>query len=138
MATTKRGLYVSYNERSNGPIREAVEISNERGCVTWFDTSLLDPAKLVFPTDIIIRITGEERYFRGLLLAVARPERLGEGFADGEHNHRPRAWREQDRQGQTVRSVLFIHGLREVGAPPEVKGLAPPQRPTFIEVAAAG
>src|SRR5271156_4244593 len=69
--TKKRGLYVSYDENKNGPFDEAVRISNERGCVTWFDNFPLNPEESFCPTEIFIRLTGKETYFRGTLLAIA-------------------------------------------------------------------
>jgi hypothetical protein len=134
MAVRKRGLYVSYNENTSGLFGDAVAISNDLGCVTWFDGSPLDPTNLECPTEIIIRITGAEKYYRGILLAVRRADSLPADFAAGERNHRPEAWRQRDREGQGFKSVLFINGLREVEPPPEVVNRHPPQHPEYIDL----
>src|SRR6185437_13401688 len=104
-AKKKIGLYVMYDEADNGRIDEAVTISKERGCVTWLSAARLKPGKLEFPTDIIIGIKGDERYFRGLLLAVYAPVKLGRKFVKGEFNHRPSNFRAKDRVGKPVRTV---------------------------------
>jgi hypothetical protein len=133
-ATTseKWGLYLSYNEEKNGPFEEAVRISKELGCVTWFEPSALDPKQLQYPTDIIVRLSGQDRYFRGTLLAIALPDALSDDFETGERNHRPAAWYGKDVQG--IRCVLFINGLESVSRPPEVEGRGPPQRPAYIRL----
>ena len=75
---------MSYNEGKNGAFNEAVQISNELGCVTWSDKARLDPKKLHFPADIFVRLTGKkECYFRGILLAVALGDTLGPTFFSG-------------------------------------------------------
>ncbi len=128
----KEGLYLSYNEGDNGPFQEAVEISNRLGCVTWFDRFHLDPKRLHYPADVIIRLTGQERYFRGILLAVAAADTLAGNFEDGERNHRPAAWQRQ-RNGD-FKSVLFISRLQEISRPREVQHRSPPQHPTYVEL----
>ena len=136
----KRGLYVSYNEGKNGAFDEAIQISNEFGCVTWIDRSPLNPKQLHCPTDIFVRLTGQERYFRGILLAVASADTLNPDFALGEHNHRPSAWRERDknvcpRPNKDFKSVLFINSLREmIRKPLEVGNRRPPQSPVYVEL----
>lgn len=135
MSGSKRGLYASYNESVNGPLTDAVAISKKFGCVTWLDPFTLDPTRLDYPTGIIIRVSGKEKYYRGLLLAVARADDLGEDFAAGERNHRPAAWQQKDREGPDFLSVLFIHGLEEESVtPPQVVGRQPPQHPEYIDV----
>lgn len=131
----KNLLYVAYNEEKHGPFDEAVRISNDLGCVTWFHPTDLDPNNLPCPTDVIVQISGTERYYRGRLLAVRRFEELGQAFASREQNHRPQVWRDKDGGGSTLRSVLFINGLTEVDRPRELGDCRPPQNATYIPVA---
>jgi hypothetical protein len=133
MPTRKLGLYVSYNDKKNGRFSDAVDISNDLGCLTWFNAKALDPIKLKCPTGIIVRIKGGKKYYRGVLLAVARADKLTEGTL-GESNHRPVAWKQKDKEGHAFKSVLFINGLREIEKPEEVQGRHPPQSPTYIEL----
>jgi len=133
MAGKRRGLYVSYNEDKGGSFSDAVAISNTIGCVTWIDGFPLDPVNLECPTGLIVRIKGKDRYYRGVLLAVARMVDLPKDFAEEEGNHRPVRWQHLDRE-ELGKSVLFIHGLREVPMPPEVEGRRPPQHPEHVEV----
>jgi putative addiction module component (TIGR02574 family) len=123
----RRGLYVSYNEEKNGPFEEAVRISNDFGCVTWFDSWPLDPKQLEYPTRVIVRLAGQERYFLGTLLATTRADTLNDDFEAGERNHRPSTW-----HGKDFKSALFISRLREVSRPREVEGQAPPQHPVYV------
>jgi hypothetical protein len=81
-----KGLYVSYNEERNGTFDEAVRISNKLGCVTWLDNFPLNPEQLHYPTDLFVKVKGQERYFRGILLAIASANTLEPDFVDGERN----------------------------------------------------
>lgn len=93
----KRGLYVSYNEKKNGTFDGAVQVSNRAGRLTWLDKSRRRPEELHYPTYIVIRLTGQERYFRGVLDAVKSAEDLDPDFALKECDHRPSAWRERQK-----------------------------------------
>src|SRR6266702_4291216 len=124
----RRGLYVSYNEDKNGAFEEAVQISNEFACVTWLDRFPLNPKRLHNPTDIFVRLTSQERYFRGILLSIVPANVLNPDFVLGEHNHRPSAWRKRDnnacpRPSKDFQSVLFISSLQEIPRPPQVEKL---------------
>jgi hypothetical protein len=135
--TNKRGLYVSYNEGKNGAFDEAVEISNKLGCLTWLDASSLKPEQLDYPTEIFIRLTGQERYFRGVLLAIASADKLDADFVLGERNHRPAVWLKKNappRSKTDFQSVLFMSCLKEVPRPRELENTAPPQHPTYINL----
>jgi hypothetical protein len=130
--TKKLGLYVSYNEKKNGSFDEAVRISNELGCVTWFDNFPLNPQELPCPTDVFIRLTGEETYFRGTLLAIVSADSLPGDFANGERNHRPSAWRKQN---ESFQSVFFISCLqKEDSKPREIENKEPPQHPIYVDL----
>src|ERR1051326_868070 len=125
----KRGLYVSYNEENNGPFAEAVRISNDLGSVTWLDNFHLNPKNLEYPTDIVVKLKGEERYFRGILLAVASADDLAADFLEGERNHRPSNWRKRP---ENFKSVLFISHLEEVSEPSEVRNRPAPEHPIHL------
>jgi hypothetical protein len=135
MADQRRGLYVSYDEVAHGPFEGAVQISNQRGCVAWFSDFPHNPSHLQFPTDIIVRLKRHERYFRGILLAIASGATLPVDFEQDERNHRPANW--FGSHSGTPRSVLFISHLREVPTPEEVEGCSPPQGATHVNLTIA-
>lgn len=130
----QKTLWISYNEENHGPFDEAVQISNTRGCVTWLHPSALNPDNWPCPMQVLISISGENKHFVGRLLAVQRESFFGPDFPEGERNHRPFAWREKDREGRAYKSVLFVHGLREIPKPPEIEGRHPPESATFLEM----
>jgi hypothetical protein len=138
-STAKKGLYASYNEK-NGPFDDAVRISNELGYVTWLDKSR---RKLDCPTVIFIRLTGEERYFRGTLCAIRSADNLDADFAYGERDHRPKRWQEKDvnktpRPGKDFRPVFIISHLHEeVQKPAELARRRPPQGPVYVDLETA-
>jgi len=138
----KLGVYVSYNESENGPLADAVEISNKYGCVTWLDRFRLDPKKLQLPAPILIRVSGvNSKFYRGNLLAIASADDLPQDFIRGEDNHRPLAWRNKDgssgsRAGSDYQTVLYISRLQELGdtPPPEIVGRHAPQHPEYVSL----
>lgn len=132
--TQARGVYVSYNEEKNGSFDEAVEISRTRGCLTWLDRS---PMRMggIYPAPFFVRLTGQERYFRGILLSIQRAEDLADDFAAGESNHRSAQWRNRNpapRPGQDFQTVFYIAHLHEVPRPAELGDLKPPQHPAYV------
>jgi hypothetical protein len=138
-STKRQGLYVSYNENKNGLFDEAVQVSNQPGGLTWLEKSRRNPEQLHCPTDIIVRLTGQDRYFRGRLDAVKSADNLNPNFALEERNHRPSAWRKRDeeacpRPNMDFKSVFFIRILQEVPLPSEVKGRRPPQSPVYVDL----
>ncbi len=136
-SNTMKGLYVSYNEERHGSFEEAVKLSQELGCVTWFDKSPLIPDRLDYPTEIIVKISGKERYFRGILLAMVRAEPLPPDFEQREHNHRAPRWRECGYTQREAKTVLFISHLREEASKPkEVEGHEPKESPQYVFLSA--
>lgn len=132
-SASQLGLYVSYNEQLNGPFQHAVEISNTTDYVIWLDRSVVDPNKFTFPTPIVIRLSGQDLYYRGELLDIRRAHDVDKEAILSETTHRPVEWQDQDRStDQDFRSVLYIHGLREVPPPTEVLGKHPPQSPYYV------
>lgn len=132
-----RGIYVSYNEKKHGPIQEAVTISNERGYLIWLDMNFLDPQSrsLLFPAVIVIRIKGEERYYRGKLIAIHRREEVDPQQIWSETAHRPLKWQQLDRQTEYAefQSVLYIEGLEKVPEKPsDISEMRPPEHPSYF------
>jgi hypothetical protein len=88
-----------------------------------------------YPVQFFVRITGQERYFQGILLSIQHAADLAEGFAAGESNHRPAQWRERNpdpRPGQDFETFFYIAHLREVPRPVELGALRPPQHPVYV------
>jgi hypothetical protein len=138
-SSRKRGLYVSYSEEKNGLFDEAVQISNRSGGLIWLDKSRRRPESLHYPTDIFVRLSGQERYFRGTLVDIRLADGLNRDFALEEQAHRPSRWRDRDvkacpRPNKDFRSVFFIHALHEVPSPPEVANIKPPQSPVYVNL----
>jgi hypothetical protein len=133
-------MYVSYNEKKNGAFEEAVRISNQSAGLTWLDKSRRKPEELDYPTAIFVRLTREERYFRGILVNVKSADNLDPNFALGERDHRPSAWRDKDiqacpRPNKDFKSVFFISTLQEMSQQPrEVENLRPPQGPVYVDL----
>lgn len=128
-------VYVSYNEKKNGSFDEAIRISQTRGCLTWLDNSAIRTEDLTFPLEFFVRLTGEERYYRGILLSACRADGLADNFMAGESNHRPAHWRLRDssaRPGEGFRTIFYISHLRAVPKPDELGALNPPQYPTYV------
>ena len=133
------GLYASYNERKNGPFDEAVLISTQPGGLIWLDKARREPDLLNCPTEIFIRLSGQERYFRGILFDIRLAGNLPSTFALQQAQHRPSAWRAADLKSCPVpckdfKSVLYIKSLKEVQRPPEIDDLPPPQGPVYVDL----
>src|SRR4051794_16508450 len=92
VVAARRGLYISYDQERHGPIDGAVEHSARFGCVAWFANFPHNPQNWAFPTDVIIRVNGEDRYFRGILLSIIRRDDHPNYSEEGERNHRPPEW----------------------------------------------
>jgi hypothetical protein len=116
------GIYVSYDEQRHGRIEEAVTTSNQRGYLIWLDRNALDPQSrsLLFPAIIVIRIKGEERYYRGKLIALHRRDEVDTERLLSETVHRPPRWQQVDRleEYEDFQSVLYIEGLVQVPEQP--------------------
>jgi len=122
------GLYVCYNEKEAGNFEEAVKIAN-KGYLIWrHPVSVNRPLK--YPTKIIIKISGEERYYRGDLLLVREYNAFNPSIFDDYVEHRPLVWKNAPER--EWRCVLFISNLQAVLDPPEVHGMHPPQAVTYI------
>ena len=129
---SENGIYMSYNERKNGNFQEAVDISNNQDYVVWLDKSLI---KCKLP-DIIIKIAGQMRYYKGKLLDIKYFDTTKNDINKFEAKHRPKQWRSGFKKppipGKDFKSVLYISKLREVEEPPEIKEKRSPQRPVYF------
>jgi hypothetical protein len=139
-APAREGLYVSYNEQTYGPFDQAVQISNQLGCLTFLSRAPRNPHRLDYPTDIIVRLSGgapeAARYFRGILLRMVRVEDLPDDFTEaGEANHRAPQWRVGGIPLREAEIVLFMSHLREEHEPVEVAGREVPQSPQYFTLA---
>lgn len=122
------GLYVCYNEKETGNFEEAVKIAN-KGYLIWrHPVSVNRPLK--YPSKIIIKISGEERYYRGDLLLAREYHAFSPSIFDDYVKHRPPIWKNAPER--EWKCVLFISNLRSVLDPPEVRGMYPPQGFRYI------
>jgi hypothetical protein len=124
-----RGLYTSYNESKNGPFQEALDIS----CNEYLIWRHPVPVKknLKYPTKIIVRISGKEKYYKGDLLLVKEMVAFNPEIFFKDRKHRPSKWTESN---EGFKSVFFISNLTEVGEPEEIKGMAPPQGIRYVDI----
>ena len=87
-----------------------------------------------------MRLTGQERYFRGTLDSVKSARDLDPDFVVQAHDHWPSVWQEQAKKTQLrpmkdFKTVFFIRSLREEIQPPdEVKSRRPPQGPVYVDL----
>jgi hypothetical protein len=122
------GPYVCYNEKETGNFENAVTIAN-KGYLIWrHPVSINRPLK--FPTKIIIKISGEERYYRGDLLLVREYAAFNPSIFDDYVKHRPPVWKNGPEK--EWKSVLFISNLETTTDPPEVRGMHPPQAVIYV------
>jgi hypothetical protein len=132
-SSSELGIYVSYNQRLNGPFQGAVGISNTTEYVIWLDRSVINPERFTLPTTIVVRLSGEDRYYRGELVKIQRAQDVDKEAILAETTHRPAAWQDLDRSNnRDFQSVLYIRGLREVPPPTEVQDKHPPQHPYYV------
>jgi hypothetical protein len=120
-----KGIYISYDERRNGDICEAVAISNTRDYLIWFYPCLLDITRLTDSAGVIIKIKKEERYYEGILDGA---EKLtsNKRFEELKRDtiHRPSNWLNQpDIVYKKFKNVLFIKNLNRCWNPRQVRHL---------------
>jgi hypothetical protein len=120
-----KGIFISYDERRNGDICEAVTISN-RDYLIWFYPCTLDITRLTDSAEVIIKIKEEKRYYKGELMKaeILTPERLAE--LKGDTRHRPANWQNQpDSAYKKFKNVLFIRNLARCWNPRQIRHLKP-------------
>jgi len=121
------GLYTCYNEDKNGPFQEALDISKKEYLI-WRHPVVVKK-NLRYPAKIIIKISGEKRYYKGDLLLVKEMEAFNPEIFSKDTKHRPSKWISTN---EKFKSVFFISNLEEVEEPEEIKGLAPPQGIKYV------
>src|SRR5437762_2903715 len=105
------GLFASYNEKKNGKFQDAVDVCNAREYLVWLEKVAVDPERFLFPTAILIKITGEDRYYQGELRDIKRVKEVDRDALLSEALHRPRAWQQVDKiDYMDFKSVLYIAG----------------------------
>jgi hypothetical protein len=62
---SRLGLFVSYDEAKNGHFQHAVDVCNAHEYVIWLQKTAVNTQRFMFPTTILIKIKGEDRYYRG-------------------------------------------------------------------------
>lgn len=128
------GIYTSYNEHLNGHIQEAVDISVKRRYVIWLLKSRIKPELFSQLKIIVLRIKGEERFYKGELLYIKRFTDVSVEEILSETSYRPIKWQKIDRAlYKDFKSVLYIKGLKQIPKPHEVVGRHPPQGLYYIE-----
>ena len=117
------GLYVCYNEKLAGNFEEAVKVSNKEYLIWRHPVHVRRLLK--YPTKIIIKISGEDRYYRGDLLLVKEYDAFNPKIFDDYANHRPEVWK--DAPERIWKCVFFIANLKNVSEPAETSDIHPPQ-----------
>jgi hypothetical protein len=130
---SRLGIFVSYNEK-NGKFADAVDVCDAHEYIIWLDNVAVKKERFSFPTTILIKITGEDRYYRGELRDVKRVDEVDKSALLAEATHRPATWREVDKiDYPDFRSVFYIAGLKQVPRPAGVAEDSAPQRPHYVE-----
>jgi hypothetical protein len=128
------GLFASYDEKKHGNFQNAVNVCGVHEYVVWTQKAAVDVKRFSFPTTILIRIKGTDRYYRGELRGVKRAEEVDWGAFLEDRTHRPVSWQRTDRSDYAkVRSVLYIAELGQVSRPAGVAKDSAPQRPWYLE-----
>ncbi len=124
------GLYVCYNKKEAGNFEEAVKTAN-KGYLIWRHPVSVNRS-LKYPTKIIIKISGEDRYYRGDLLLVREYDVFNPRIFDDYVKHRPLIWKNAPER--KWKCVLFISNLQGVLDPLEVRSMHPPQGIRYIDL----
>src|SRR4030042_3454840 len=128
------GIYTSYNERLNGHIQEAVDISVKRKYVIWLLKSRIKAERFSQLKIIVFRIKGEERFYKGKIYKIKKNTDVSVDEILSEKIHRPTRWQNIDRElYKDFKIVLYIQDLKRIPKPHEVVGIHPPQGICYIE-----
>lgn len=128
------GIFVSYNEKKNGKFQDAVDVCNDHEYVIWFETKNVKTQRFLCPTTILIRITGEDRYYRGELREIKHTKEITWNAVLAEADHRPAMWKKRDKSDYAgCKSVFRIAGLKQVPRPAGIAKDRAPQGPHYIE-----
>jgi 5-methylcytosine-specific restriction endonuclease McrA len=86
-----------------------------------------------FPSTILIKISGEDRYYRGTLRDIKRAEEVDRDALLTERGHRPKSWREIDKiEYRDFKNVFYIGDLEEVPRPARIAKELAPQHPHYL------
>jgi len=130
------GLFASYNEAKNGPFQTVVDFCNTHEYILWFENAAIDTQKFSFPTTILVKITGEDRYYRGKLKCIKRAEEVDRAVLLADCSHRPPKWIEVDKDDYPgFKSVLYVEAFKQVPRPVKIRKDEAPQRPYYKEEA---
>jgi hypothetical protein len=92
--------------------------------------------RFLFPTTILIKIAGEDRYYRGELRDIKRAEEVDRDALLAEASHRPATWQDVHKVDYgDFKSVLYIAGLKQVPRPTGIAKDSAPQHPHYLEEA---
>src|SRR5919108_1839256 len=133
---SRLGLFVSYSEKKNGKFQDAVDVCNAHEYVIWLEKSGVNTKRFLFPTTILIKITGEDRYYQGELRDIKRAEEIDRNALLAEASHRPATWQQVHKIDYAdFKSVLYIAGLKQVSRPAGLAKASAPQHPHYVEEA---
>src|SRR5262249_22689186 len=99
--------------------------------VVWLDKAAVRTQQFLFPTTILIKIAGEDRYYRGELRDIKRAEEVDRDALLAEASHRPATWQDKDTDDAAFKSVLYIAGLKQVPRAARIAKDEAPQRPWY-------
>jgi hypothetical protein len=125
------GIYVSYDEKERGSIEEAVDISNDE-YLTYRYSALINKSRFKYPTKIIIRIKGKEKYYQGNVLFIADFKALNYQFIKNDGKHMPLNWRNAPER--KWKNVSFLTNLKAVKKPNEIRNKCFPRRPIYFDL----
>lgn len=123
------GLYVCYNEKITGNFEDAVEIANKEYLIWRHPVPV--KRQLRYPTKIIIKISGEDRYYKGNLLLAKEYNAFNPSIFNDYVKHRPSVWKNAPEKDW--KCVLFISNLRHTLDPVEIHDMHPPQGVRYIK-----
>jgi len=129
----KLGVYISYDEKANGSIQNAINIANIFNCLIWPIKSIILPNRFTFPTTLVIKIKKKRRFFRGRIVDIKRDTDVSiiDLFEAGMYM--PKLWIDIGRKNcHRFKTIVYVENLRETFQPSEVKCIRPPQRPCYI------
>ena len=92
LKSTRLGIFVSYDEKKHGNFQDAVDVCTAHEFVVWTQKAKVNTQRFSFPTTILIKIKGEDRYYRGELRAVKPAEKVDRKKVLADAVHRPAVW----------------------------------------------
>lgn len=127
------GLFVSYNEDKQGDFQNVLDVCNAQQYVVWLEKTAVKTQRFMFPTTILIKIAGEDRYYRGKLRDMKRTEEVDRASLLAEAAHRPATWRAVDQFGDAdFKTVLYVEELKQVPRPVGIAKENAPQHPHYV------